>query len=229
MEFSKSAAFYVIFREPGKTERFAEQLSTSLMENVRSQPLPDSDVAAEEGALIQEQLEKSLEDVDATISVFQMGRFSAEKGNPYMNCSIIVTPSHIVIFEDFIRWIFFTDSKTPMCLLGSVRIQDLKNIKLYDDLPERLKIFHGDEGSSFSLLADSEPGLNELIDSLRTTWKNQNGTELEEIISYYLSRDGETLQLHTLYLHDSMEASAFNLSEWIQVIKRRKSSTSGKS
>ena len=45
-----------------------------------------------------------------------------------MNCSIIVTPSHIVIFEDFIRWIFFTDSKTPMCLLGSVRIQDLKNI-----------------------------------------------------------------------------------------------------
>ena len=49
-------------------------------------------------------------------------------GNPYMNCSIIVTPSHIVIFEDFIRWIFFTDSKTPMCLLGSVRIQDLKNI-----------------------------------------------------------------------------------------------------
>lgn len=80
MEFSKSAAFYVIFREPGKTERFAEQLSTSLMENVRSQPIPDSDVAAEEGALIQEQLEKSLEDVDATISVFQMGRFSAEKG-----------------------------------------------------------------------------------------------------------------------------------------------------
>ena len=51
----------------------------------------------------------------------------------------------------------------------------------------------------------------------------------QEIISYYLSRDGETLQLHTLYLHDSMEASAFNLSEWIQVIKRRKSSTSGKS
>jgi len=106
-----------------------------------------------------------------------------------MNCSIIVTPSHIVIFEDFIRWIFFTDSKTPMCLLGSVRIQDLKNIKLYDDLPERLKIFHGDEGSSFSLLADSEPGLNELIDSLRTTWKNQNGTELEVNNS---TTDGET-------------------------------------
>ena len=53
--------------------------------------------------------------------------------------------------------------------------------------------------------------------------------KFQEIISYYLSRDGETLQLHTLYLHDSMEASAFNLSEWIQVIKRRKSSTSGKS
>ena len=61
--------------------------------------------------------------------------------------------------------------------------------KLYDDLPERLKIFHGDEGSSFSLLADSEPGLNELIDSLRTTWKNQNGTELEVNNS---TTDGET-------------------------------------
>ena len=80
LEFSKSAAFYVIFREPAKTERFSEQLSTSLLENVRSQPLPDSDVAAEEGALIREQLEKSVEEVDASISVFQMGRFCAEKG-----------------------------------------------------------------------------------------------------------------------------------------------------
>ena len=46
----------------------------------------------------------------------------------------------------------------------------------------------------------------------------------QEIISYYLSRDGETLQLHRLYLQDSMDPSAFNLSEWIQVIKRRRSS-----
>ena len=51
----------------------------------------------------------------------------------------------------------------------------------------------------------------------------------QEIISYYLSRDGETLQLHTLYLQDSMDANAFNLSEWIQVIKRRKSGVSEKS
>ena len=76
LEFSKSAAaFYVILREPSKTERFAEQLSTSLMENVRSQPLPDSDVGDEEGALIREQLQRSVEGVDAAISVFQMGRF----------------------------------------------------------------------------------------------------------------------------------------------------------
>ena len=152
LEFSKSAAFYVIFREPGKTERFVEQLSTSLLENVRSQPLPDSDVAAEEGALIREQLEKSVEEVDVSISVFQMGRFCAEKGvykvslkaqvnygigeptcyfypgKPYVNCSIVVTPSHIVIFEDFIRWIFFTDSKAPLRVKGSARVQDLKNI-----------------------------------------------------------------------------------------------------
>ena len=80
LEFSKSAAFYVIFREPGRTERFAEQLSTSLMENVRSQPLPDSDVAVEEGALIREQLEKTVEEVDPSIIFFRLGRYCAEKG-----------------------------------------------------------------------------------------------------------------------------------------------------
>lgn len=53
-------------------------------------------------------------------------------------------------------------------------------------------------------------------------------TNFQEIISYYLSRDGETLQLHRLYLQDSMDPSAFNLSEWIQVIKRRKSGASDK-
>ena len=51
--------------------------------------------------------------------------------------------------------------------------------KLYDDLPERLKITHSEDGSSFSLLADSESGLNELIDCLRPAWKNYHGTELE--------------------------------------------------
>jgi len=78
----------------------------------------------------------------------------------------------------------------PPCDLRRMYLK-LKSVlqKLYDDLPERLKIFHGDEGSSFSLLADSEPGLNELIDSLRTTWKNQNGTELEVNNS---TTDGET-------------------------------------
>ena len=51
--------------------------------------------------------------------------------------------------------------------------------KLYDDLPERLKITYSEDGFSFSLLADSESGVNELIDCLRPAWKNYHGTELE--------------------------------------------------
>ena len=47
---------------------------------------------------------------------------------PYVNCAIVVTPSHVVVFEDFIRWIFFTDSKAPLLVKASVRVQDLKNI-----------------------------------------------------------------------------------------------------
>lgn len=61
--------------------------------------------------------------------------------------------------------------------------------KLYDDHPERLKITHGEDGSSFSLLADSESGLNELIDGLRPAWKKLHGTELEVNNS---TTDGET-------------------------------------
>ena len=61
--------------------------------------------------------------------------------------------------------------------------------KLYDDLPERLKITHSEDSASFSLLADSESGLNELIDGLRPAWKKLHGTELEVNNS---TTDGET-------------------------------------
>ena len=66
---------------------------------------------------------------------------------------------------------------------------------LFDDIPERLKISHGGEASSasssFSLLADSESALNELIDCLRPSWRKFHATELEVINTSTTDDDGD--------------------------------------
>ncbi len=41
-------------------------------------------------------------------------------------------------------------------------------------------------------------------------------------MSYYLSREGQVLRLHSLLLEDSMDPTAFDISEWIQVVKKRR-------
>jgi hypothetical protein len=88
-----SSSFYLIFRDLHRSGLFANQLCLSMLENIRSQPLPVNDVASEEETVLAEQLKKTVfedgHEIDLKVRLFQLARISIDNGKDLFPSKIL--------------------------------------------------------------------------------------------------------------------------------------------
>lgn len=169
--------YYLIMGDKGRVDKMMDQLVEKLQEAVRSTPIPVTRLTQDEEAVISAQVSRVCPEAEARVELFVMSRMLKDVKDDWERVSIILTPSHIVVTQDFFQWLFTSKEKELEIKLVE-KIEKLEGLAIYQTWPERIKIEFG-EDLILRLKFETEAGVQELVSCIRNTWEIARGVKLE--------------------------------------------------
>eukprot|EP00092_Neocalanus_flemingeri_P010449 GFUD01011260.1.p1 GENE.GFUD01011260.1~~GFUD01011260.1.p1 ORF type:complete len:1434 (+),score=529.61 GFUD01011260.1:103-4404(+) len=211
--------YYLVMGDRGRVDRMMDQLVERLQEAVRSTPIPVTRLSQDEEAVISAQVARVSPEAEPRVELFQMARMLEDGADEWERVSIIVTPSHIVVAQDFFHWLFTCKDK-QLQIIGKEKIENLNNLAIYQTWPERTRLELAD--LKLKLKFETEAGVQELVGSIREAWELARGVKLEEVTSFHLSGSKEVVVMQTLLMDQSVTLESFDLTQWIKVTSQGK-------
>jgi len=206
--------FYLVMGDRGRVDSMMDQLVERLQEAVRSTPIPVTRLSQDEEAVISAQVARVCPDAETRVELFQMARILEEGADHWERVSIILTPSHIVVAQDFFQWLF-TSKEKELQIKCVEKIDSLDNLAIYQTWPERTRLNLAD--LKLRLKFETEAGVQELVGCIREAWELARGVKLEEVTCFHLSGSKEVVTMQTLLMDESVTLESFDLTQWIKV------------
>jgi len=171
--------YYLIMGDKGRVDNMMDQLVERLQEAVRSTPIPVTRLTQDEEAVISAQVTRVCPEAEARVELFAMCRMIEVGADDWERVSIIVTPSHVVVAQDFFQWLFTSKEKELQIKLVE-KIEKLEGLAIYQTWPQRTKLEFG-EDLTLRLKFETEEGVQELVSCIREPWEAAKGVKLEVI------------------------------------------------
>jgi len=169
--------YYLVMGDRGRVDKMMDQLVERLQEAVRSTPIPVTRLTQDEEAVISAQVARVCPEAETRVELFQMSRMVEEGGDDWERVSIILTPSHIVVAQDFFQWLF-TSKEKELQIKCVEKIEKLDSLAIYQTWPERTRLeLAGD--LTLRLKFETEAGVQEMVGCIREAWEMARGVKLE--------------------------------------------------
>jgi len=171
--------YYLVMGDRGRVDIMMDQLVEKLQEAVRSTPIPVTRLTQDEEAVISAQVARVCPEAESRVELFQMSRMVEDGAGDWERVSIILTPSHIVVAQDFFQWLF-TSKEKELQIKYLEKIEKLESLAVYQTWPERTKLEFS-EDLILRLKFETEGGVQEMVSSIREAWEAARGVKLEVI------------------------------------------------
>jgi len=212
--------YYLVMGDSGRVDKMMDQLVERLQEAVRSTPIPVTRLTQDEEAVISAQVARVCPEAETRVELFQMCRMVEDGADDWERVSIILTPSHIVVAQDFFQWLF-TSKEKELQIKCVEKIEMLESLAIYQTWPENTRLeLAGD--LNLRLKYETEAGVQEMVGCIREAWEMARGVKLEEVTSFHLSGSKEVVVMQTLLMDQSVTLESFDLTQWIKVTSQGK-------
>jgi len=212
--------YYLIMGDKGRVDSLMDQLVERLQEAVRSTPIPVTRLTQDEEAVISAQVARVCPEAEARVELFVMSRMVEVGADDWERVSIIVTPSHLVVAQDFFQWLL-TSKEKELQIKFVEKLEKLEGLAIYQTWAQRTKLEFG-EDLTLRLKFETEEGVQELVSCIREPWEAAKGVKLEEVTSFHLSGSREVVVMQTLLMDQSVTLESFDLNQWIKVTSQGK-------
>lgn len=204
-------SYQLLLRDADRTELLVDQIVDTLQERVRGNPIPVvRDLGQEEEErLLAGQLAELLQPGHKILT------FQSASNAEGCRLSVVTTPSHVVVTEDFFTWrLQHLATTSSLTLLSSLPISTILTLDIYQSSPNRIAF--STHSLHMHLIFQTEKGVQAFVRGVRSAWEKAHSLALEDIISFHLTGSKKVLKM-TALMEESVSFQGFDLSQWIKV------------